>query len=61
MVLPPGKNVGVPVRHNIVTGNDLYFLKYKEDLNAEGKILKLASDEGQIHHCELREKERQTK
>ena len=28
MVLPPGKNVGVPVHHNIVTGNEVYFLKY---------------------------------
>ena len=53
MVLLPGKNVGVPVRHNVVTGNEVYFVKYKEDLNVEGEILKLASDDGQIHHCEL--------
>ena len=25
MVLPPGKDVGVPVRHNVVTGNKVYF------------------------------------
>ena len=56
MVLPPRKNVGVLVRHNVVTGNEVFFLKYKEDLNVEGKILKLASDDGQIHHCELKEK-----
>ena len=53
MVLSPGKNVGVPVRHNVVTGNEVYFVKYKEDLNLEGEILKLASDDGQIHRCEL--------
>ena len=45
--------MGVPVRHNVVTGKEVYFVKYKEDLNVEGEILKLASDDGQIHHCEL--------
>ena len=53
MILPPRKNVGVPVCHNVVTGNEVYFVKYKEDLNVEGEILKLASDDGQIHCCEL--------
>ena len=56
MVLLPKKSVGVPVRHNVVTRNEVYFLKYKEDLNMKGEILKLASDDGQIHHCELKGK-----
>ena len=56
MILPPGKNVGKPVRHNVVTGNEVYFLKYKEDLNIEEEILKKVSDDGQIHHCELKGK-----
>ena len=30
MVLSPGKNVGVPVCHNVVTRNEVYFVKYKE-------------------------------
>ena len=48
--------MGVPVRHNVVTRNEVYFVKYKEDLNVEGEILMLASDDGQIHHCELKGK-----
>ena len=39
-----------------MTGNEVYFVKYKEDLNVEGEILKLVSDDGQIHHYELKGK-----
>ena len=56
MILPPRKNVGVPACHNVVTGNELYFLKYKEDLNIKEEIMKLVSDDGQIHHCEMKGK-----
>ena len=48
--------MGVPVCHNVVTRNEVYFVKYKEDSNVEGDILKLASDDGQIHHCEMKGK-----
>ena len=40
-----------------MTRIEVYLLEYKEDLNVEGKILKLVSDDGQIHCCELKGKE----
>ena len=55
MVLPPVKNVGVLVCHNVGPGIKCNF-KYKENLNVEGEILKLVSYDGQIHHCELKGK-----
>ena len=54
MVLLLGKNVGVPVHHNVVTRNEVYCLKYKEDLNVEGEILKLVSDDGVSNFCEFK-------
>ena len=56
IVLPPGKSMGVPVRHQAVTKNEVYFFKYQDELNIEGEILKSVSDDGLIHHCEVKGK-----
>ena len=38
-VISPGRAVGVPVRHLGVTGGEVYYVKFKDELRISGEFL----------------------
>ena len=50
-VIRPGRSVGVPVRHSGVTGGEVYYVRYKDELCVSGEFLKVVSEDGQLGTC----------
>ena len=38
-IMKPGRTMGVPVRHQAVTGGEIYYIKYKEGVGVSGEVL----------------------
>ena len=49
--MKPGRSMGVPVRHTAVTGGEIYYIKYKEEVGVFGEILQVVGANGQLGRC----------
>ena len=47
-IMKPGRTMGVPVRHIAVTGDEIYYIKYKEEVCDSGEILQVVGADGQL-------------
>ena len=43
--------MGVPVRHLKVTGGEVFYVRYKDELHVLGEFLKFVSEEVQLITC----------
>ena len=51
LVMKLGRTMGVPVRHTAVTGGEIYYVKYKEEVGVSGEILQVVGANGQLGRC----------
>ena len=50
-IMKPRRSMGVPVRHTAVTGGEIYYVKYKEEVGVFGEILQVVGADGQLGRC----------
>ena len=50
-VIRPGRSVGVPVHHLGVTGEEVYYVKNKDESRFSGEFIKVVSEDGQLGTC----------
>ena len=48
-----GRTMGVPVRHLAVTGSEIYYVKYKEEVKVSGEVLQVVGANGQLGQCNV--------
>ena len=53
--MKPGRTMGVPVRHTAVTGGEIYYVKYKEEVGVSREILQDVGANGQLGWCCVRD------
>ena len=46
-----GRTMGVPFRHIAVTGGEIYYIKYKEEVGVSGEILQVVGANSQLGQC----------
>ena len=49
--MKPGRIMGYPVCHTAVTGGEIYYVKYKEEVGVSGEILQVVGADGQLGRC----------